>query len=158
AACSGTSSMSCPAESSLRETLEPLPTVTATSGELRRAPPPRLPRRRLVVATPLALVLLVFGSAWLFLFCSIELRSQNFPLADDWSFSRGAVAFARGGGVHYDGWPSMPLLGQWIWAAPFVWVAGASHVALRVSTIVLAGLGFVALWDLLRSVPGISGR
>ena len=47
-------------------------------------------------------------------------------------------------------WGSMPQLGQWIWSWPFLFATGLSHVALRISTIVLSWLGLTAFYDLLR--------
>ena len=43
----------------------------------------------------------------------------------------------------------MPQLGQWLWACPFVWLFGPSHVTLRLSTLVLSWLGLAAFYDLL---------
>ena len=76
---------------------------------------------------------------------------QNFPLSDDWAFARGAIWFADGQGIHYSKWASMPQLGQWIWSAPFLWVANSvPHFALRLSVIVLSWLGLVSFYALLR--------
>jgi 4-amino-4-deoxy-L-arabinose transferase-like glycosyltransferase len=69
---------------------------------------------------------------------------------DDWAYARGALLFAHGAGIHYFNWPSMPQLGQWLWACPFVWLLGDSFFALRVSTITLSWLGLWAFYDLLR--------
>jgi hypothetical protein len=82
--------------------------------------------------------------------CSIP-GSQDFPLGDDFAFAQGAIRFARGEGVHYGYHASMPLLGQWLWASPFLWLGSASpHVALRISTVLLSGLGLCAFYKLLR--------
>ena len=64
--------------------------------------------------------------------------------------SAGVREFARGQGIHYIHWASMPQLGQWAWAVPFVWACDNLHVALRLSTIVLSWLGLAAFYDLLR--------
>ena len=72
-------------------------------------------------------------------------------MSDDWAFARGAIWFANGNGIHYSKWASMPQLGQWIWSAPFLWVANVvPHFALRVSVIVLSWLGLVSFYALLR--------
>jgi 4-amino-4-deoxy-L-arabinose transferase-like glycosyltransferase len=82
--------------------------------------------------------------------CSIP-GPQDFPLGDDFAFAQGAIRFARGEGVHYGYHASIPLLGQWLWAAPFLWLGSESpHVALRISTILLSGLGLCAFYNLLR--------
>jgi hypothetical protein len=92
----------------------------------------------------------VSALAWVVLWLTLPPVAQNFPLNDDWAFARGAFRFYHGEGVHYAGWASMPQLGQWLWAWPFVLVLGESHFALRVSTIFLSWLGLVAFADLLR--------
>jgi len=79
---------------------------------------------------PLALCLAVWGVLWVLLFIILPPGRQEFPLNDDWAFSKGVFEFARGEGLHYQGWASMPLLGQWLWAFPFVRLLGESHVAL----------------------------
>jgi hypothetical protein len=95
------------------------------------------------------------AACWAILFLALPPAAQEFPLNDDWAFGRGALLFAQGEGPHYFKWASMPLLGQWLWAWPFVEVLGPSHVALRVSTIVLSFLGVLAFFDLLRQ-SGVS--
>jgi hypothetical protein len=115
-------------------------------------------RRRLAVTAPLLVVLASVAAAWAVVLAGAAPARHAFPLSDDFSFGRLAFRFAHGGGARYDGWPSMPLLGQWVWATPFLWVLGDSFATLRLATIVLAGLGLVATFDLLRSEPGVSRR
>ena len=102
------------------------------------------------MVAPLALALLTSIASWAFLFAVLPPASQDFPLGDDWAFCRGALAFAHGQGVHYCQWASMPQLGQWLWALPFLGLLNEKLVALRLSTIVLSWLGLAALYDLLR--------
>src|SRR5262249_18742119 len=103
------------------------------------------PRYRL----PLVLLpLLASALAWTILFVAVPPERQDFPLIDDFAFARGAFTFARGGGVDYGGWASMPQLGQWLWACPFLWLLGESHVALRLSTILLSWVGLLAFYAL----------
>jgi 4-amino-4-deoxy-L-arabinose transferase-like glycosyltransferase len=99
---------------------------------------------------PLAFALLASLLAWTVLFASVPFARQDFPLNDDWAFAHGAFLFAKGEGIHYGGWASMPQLGQWLWACPFVWLLGESHAALRLATVVLSWLGLWAFFDLLR--------
>lgn len=87
--------------------------------------------------------------AWGILFLSVPPGRQDFPLDDDWAFARGSFDFASGRGIHYFGWASMPQLGQWLWAWPFVKLLGEHHVGLRISTILLSWLGVAAFADLL---------
>jgi len=97
-------------------------------------------------AVPPVVMLLLWG----ILFIILPPARQNFPLNDDWAFSKGAFAFARGEGLHYYHWASIPLLGQWLWAFPFIRLLGESHAVLRLSTLLLSGFGVLALYDLLR--------
>jgi hypothetical protein len=108
------------------------------------------PARWTDLSRPLILPLLGSVLAWGLLFVAFPPDRQNFPLNDDWAFARGAFQFARGEGIHYGSWASMPQLGQWLWACPFLWLFGFSHVVLRVSTLVLSWLGLAAFYDLLR--------
>ncbi|MDR3632840.1 MAG: glycosyltransferase family 39 protein [Isosphaeraceae bacterium] len=100
----------------------------------------------LLLAAPLGL--------WVLIFVAVPPTAQEFPLNDDWAYSKGLFAFARGEGIHYYRQPSMPLLGQWILAVPFVRLVGESHVALRLVTIALSLVGVCAFYDLLRREAG----
>jgi hypothetical protein len=108
-------------------------------------------RRPLALAVPALMpALLASAAAWCVLFAALPPARQQFPLNDDWAFARGLFRFARGQGIDYGGWASMPQLGQWLWASPFVWLFGESHAALRLSTILLSWVGLAAFYDLLR--------
>lgn len=100
--------------------------------------------------SPFLLVLLASLLAWSILFVAVPPSQQNFPLIDDWAFGRGALLFAVGQGIHYGNWASMPQLGQWLWAYPFLRLLGPSFFSLRVSTLFLSWLGLWAFYDLLR--------
>jgi hypothetical protein len=109
---------------------------------------------------PLQIVLACYAAGWILLWIAIPSSRQQFPLDDDWAFARGAFRFVRGEGIHYQGWASIPLLGQWIWAMPWLWLRPNDHAALRLSTIVLSGSGLFAFYDLLRqgkSAPAMAG-
>jgi 4-amino-4-deoxy-L-arabinose transferase-like glycosyltransferase len=107
---------------------------------------------------PIVCLVLACLALWALLFVAVPPRAQDFPLNDDWAYAKGAFAFARGRGIHYFGWASMPLLGQWVWAWPFLKVIGESHVALRLSTITLSVLGVAAFYDLLRREAALDAR
>jgi len=102
-------------------------------------------------AVALATVIGLSGQAWGIIFFAIPPASQDLPLLDDWAYSAGAFESASGGGVHLHRWAAMPLLGQWLWATPFIRAFGQSHVVLRLSTILLSWLGLCAFYDLLRA-------
>jgi hypothetical protein len=108
------------------------------------------------IASP-AVVLLASVCLWGTLAVAFPPVHQDFPLNDDWAFARSVFRFAAGDGIHYFHWASMPQLGQWLWACPFLWLLGPSHFALRVSTIVLSWVGLSAFHDLLRQ-EGVGAR
>jgi len=104
-----------------------------------------------------SIALTLAGSAlsWGILFVLFPPSAQDFPLADDWAFSHGAFRFASEGRIDYANWAAMPLLGQWLWAWPFIRIFGAGHATLRASVIVLSLIGLAAFADALRS-EGVS--
>ncbi len=110
----------------------------------------------LSVPAPLTCALLAPWACWVFLFAVVPPALQEFPVDDDWAFGRGALDLAAGQGIHYYGWASMPQLGQWLWACPFVWILGASPVVLRLSTMVLSTVGLAGFYDLLRTAHGLT--
>lgn len=87
---------------------------------------------------------------WALLAAAIPWSETDFPLIDDWAYSRGAYAFFRGEGIDYQNWSAVPVLGQWAWSVPFLMVLGESHRALRLATIVLSWLGLWGFYDLMR--------
>jgi hypothetical protein len=107
---------------------------------------------------PLWLMAACLVLPWVIIFTFVPAGVQNFPINDDWAFSKGLRDLLDGKRLLndkppdaiYQGWSSMPLLGQWLWALPWVAVLGLSHVTLRLSTIALSWLGLWAFYDLLR--------
>jgi Dolichyl-phosphate-mannose-protein mannosyltransferase len=113
------------------------------------------------VCRPDLVLLIAVGAiiaSWGLIFGAIPANKQGFPLNDDWAYSKGAFAFARGDGIHYYRQPSMPLLGQWLLAYPVIRIAGESHAALRLLTITLSVFGVWAFYDLMRREAGASGQ
>jgi hypothetical protein len=98
----------------------------------------------------LALLLLASIDSWGGLIVLFPKQHQDFPLWDDWAYSRSAILFASGQGVRYFPYFSaMPQLGQWLWAWPFLRWFAPPLFALRLSTLVLGWLGIAAFHDLL---------
>lgn len=97
-----------------------------------------------------SLVVLASAAAWAVIFAAVPYSEQDFPLADDWAYARGAIAFAHGQGLHYFSWSPMPQLAQWLWAAPFLWLSGNSLAALRLAMILVSWPGLWAFYELLR--------
>jgi hypothetical protein len=107
---------------------------------------------------PLWLMAACLVLPWVIIFTFVPAGVQNFPINDDWAFSKGLRDLLDGKNLlndkppHaiYQGWSSMPLFGQWLWALPWIALLGFSHVTLRLSTIALSWLGLWAFYDLLR--------
>jgi Dolichyl-phosphate-mannose-protein mannosyltransferase len=95
-------------------------------------------------------------ACWAVIFWTIPAARQNFPLNDDATYSAGLFALMRGEGVHYYRWAVMPQLGQWMWAAPFVFAFGPSFVVTRMANIALSLVGTLALYDLLAREANMS--
>jgi hypothetical protein len=76
----------------------------------------------------------------------------NFPIDDDWCFIQPAQAFARSGDVRLPWCAQMTLVTQLAWAGAFVTATHFSIEMLRLSTLLLAGAGLVAVWCLAREV------
>lgn len=100
--------------------------------------------------SPFLFCIALSAAAWALLFAIFPPAQQNFPLWDDFAFSQSAFLFAHGEGIHYLNWASMPQLGLWIWACPFIWCFGPSQVALRLATITLSWFGLWGFYDLVR--------
>jgi len=56
---------------------------------------------------------------------------------DDWAYTHMARDFAATGRFVYNGWPSMILIPQIVWAAGFIKLFGFSFLVVRLSTVVL---------------------
>lgn len=72
------------------------------------------------------------------------------PLNDDWAYSLPVKSWVEQGDLRLTFWQSMPLLPQLGWGALFCLPFGFSFTALRVSTLVLGGLGVGLAFRLLR--------
>jgi len=72
--------------------------------------------------------------------------SGEFPLNDDWSYSRPVKTLVEQGRLELTGFTSMPLVAQVLWGALFCLPFGFSFTALRISTITLGLLGILATY------------
>jgi hypothetical protein len=70
----------------------------------------------------------------------------EFPLNDDWSYSRTAFRFAESGNMKVDEWSAPNLIGQAFYGGLLLKLVGKSLTALRVSSLVLAWILACALW------------
>src|SRR5262245_34169505 len=108
------------------------------------------------VLPPLAFILVVVVSPWVLIGATIPFSAQDFPLIDGWAYFRGVCSFIHYHEPDYQYWASPVQLGQWMWAMPFLAVLGESHVAAKVSTLVLSWLGLWAFYVLMRRQAGVS--
>ena len=76
----------------------------------------------------------------------------EFPLNDDWSYSRAVLSLIEHGNLQLTGFTSMPLIAQVLWGALFCLPFGFSFTALRLSTLVLGLVGIFATYGLFREI------
>ena len=81
----------------------------------------------------------------------------NFPLNDDWAYASAVRALVEQGELRLSGWTATNLIAQLLWGAMFCLPFGFSFTALRISTLVLAILGIVATYALLREAQAKPG-
>jgi hypothetical protein len=74
----------------------------------------------------------------------------EFPLNDDWSYSRAVHTLITHGRFELSDFTAMPLLTQMAWGALFCLPFGFSFTALRLSTVVLGLAGIIGTYALLR--------
>jgi hypothetical protein len=73
----------------------------------------------------------------------------EFPLNDDWCYTRSAFRLGTGAGMHLDEWAAPSLVGQAMYGALLVRLAGTSFTTLRISTLALSCATAAMLWFLL---------
>jgi len=81
----------------------------------------------------------------------------EFPLNDDWAYSRVVQHFVRTGKLVFFTGAYATQLFQVLWGSLFVWLFGFSHFVLRVSTLVLAVAGALAVYALARELRAAEG-
>ncbi|HXW79894.1 MAG TPA: glycosyltransferase family 39 protein [Acidimicrobiales bacterium] len=86
----------------------------------------------------------------------LALWSHAFAIAryDDWAYRRVLMEFTRTGHITFVGWGAMTLVGQILWAAPFVFVLGAYPWVPGVTVAVASTIGLTSAYWLARSVVG----
>ena len=111
-------------------------------------------RRTLV--SPIQPDLGVITIAWLGL-ALLANPTGEFPLNDDWSYSRSVQTLLSQGRLELTGFTAMPLLAQVLWGAIFCLPFGFSFMALRVSVWLLGLAGLIATYVLLRALSAPRG-
>ncbi len=76
----------------------------------------------------------------------------DFPLNDDFSFSRSVFNLTERGIWEFDDWLSMTLISQVLWGGAFCKVFGFSFSVLRISTLVSAYFGLLAMYATCREL------
>ena len=87
---------------------------------------------------------------------ALAVWSHAFAIAryDDWAYRRVLMEFVRTGHISLVGWGAMTLVGQILWAAPFVVVLGAYPWVPGVTVAVASTIGLASAYWLARSVVG----
>ena len=70
----------------------------------------------------------------------------EFPLNDDWSYTRSALQFARGNGMHVDEWAAPSLIGQTLYGSLLIRIFGMKFLVLRLSTLAASCAIALGLW------------
>lgn len=79
----------------------------------------------------------------------------DFPLNDDFSFGRSVYNITELGVLRFDDWLSMTLITQVFWGGFFCKTFGFSFTVLRFSTLVIGGLGMMALFFSIRQLTAV---
>ncbi len=74
----------------------------------------------------------------------------EFPLNDDWSYTRSAFILGTQNRLHVDEWSAMSLIGQAIYGGLLVKIFKPEFLLLRLSTLLLSCVTALLLWALLR--------
>ena len=106
-----------------------------------------MPSRNASAVAALAMV-------WIVIILAIH-PSFAFPLNDDWSFTAMLTNFTQRHVLLPTDVTSMPLVGQILWATPFVWMSDSVIAGARMSTLVLGLIGPLAIFACLRQL-GVS--
>ena len=76
----------------------------------------------------------------------------EFPLNDDWSYTRSAFRFARENVIAVDEWSAPSLVGQTLYGGLLVRIFGPSFTVLRISTLILSCALALILWRTLQAL------
>src|SRR6266516_1458975 len=76
----------------------------------------------------------------------------DFPINDDWLYAQTVLGLSERGQLSLPAWGASSFVLQAYWGALFVKLLGFSHGALRVSTMLLAAVGVLGFYHLLRQL------
>jgi hypothetical protein len=91
---------------------------------------------------------LMIGVMWLLLFLIVNPIGE-FPLNDDWAFSKNVFYLVEYGIFKFSDWPAMTLIVQTLYGAFFCSIFGFSFTVLRFSTIFIGFLGIIFTYFLI---------
>jgi hypothetical protein len=87
----------------------------------------------------------------LWVFAALAARTTvEFPVLDDWAYAYSVRTLVEQGQIRFSDWGATNLISQVFWGALFAKVFGFGYGSLRLSTLVLAALGHLALFATLR--------
>ena len=137
-----------------------VPDVMAANGEAGHKRPrpwrPEQARQRPPWAATDTLIVVGLVAMGVALPAAVALWSHVFgiPRYDDWAYRRVLSEFVNTGHISLVGWGAMTLVGQLLWAAPFVIVFGGHPWVAGVSVAVASGIGIAGAYWLARAVVG----
>src|SRR5688572_9722820 len=105
-------------------------------------------RQSSIVNSPLAPYLII-AAIYVLSTLIVDPRGE-FPLNDDWSYSRSAFLFGEEGRMQVDEWCAMSLIGQAFYGGLLTKLFGQSFLMLRLSTLALSCGTALLLWHILR--------
>lgn len=88
---------------------------------------------------------------------AVATHAFNIPRNDDWAYRRVLFDFARSGRYSLVGWGTMTLVGQILWATPFVLLLGPHPWVPGVAVAVTSVIGLGAAYYLSRQLLGRAG-
>jgi hypothetical protein len=102
-----------------------------------------------------------FRNKWFFLFSLTFLwvliavlvnPIGEFPLNDDWAYSKNVYDLAVNGILRFNDWPAMTLIAQTLWGALFCKIFGFSFTVLRISVLIAGWAGVITFYLLTRKI------
>lgn len=94
---------------------------------------------------PVVLILILYVAC----IVAVDPRGE-FPLNDDWSYTRSAFAFGSGAGMKVDEWSAPSLVGQAFYGGLLTSVFSRTFLTLRISTLLLSCATALLLWAILQ--------
>jgi len=104
-----------------------------------------------IVKSQQTLHLSIISLLWIVSFIIIK-PIGNFPLADDWAYSKTVEIFVKTHHLKILDWYAMTFVTQMLWGALFCSIFGFSFFVLRLSTIVIGIIGVVYFYILLKKL------